>query len=44
MDSAIECFETALSIDVHYAKAALHLGVLYRQKGGPHDLTLAQVP
>lgn len=43
LDYAIDCYETALSIDVHYAKAALQLGVLYRQKGGPHDLVLAQV-
>ena len=43
LDYAIDCYETALSVDVHYAKAALQLGVLYRQKGGPHDLVLAQV-
>lgn len=43
VDHAIDAFETALSTDVHYAKAALQLGVLYRQRGGPHDLMLAQV-
>ena len=43
LEAAIECYEMALSIDVHYAKSSLLLGVLYRQRGGPHDLTLGQV-
>jgi len=43
LEVAIECYEMALSIDVHYAKSSLLLGVLYRQRGGPHDLTLGQV-
>ncbi len=43
LEAAIECCEMALSIDVHYAKSSLLLGVLYRQRGGPHDLTLGQV-
>lgn len=43
LEAAIQCFETALSIDVHYAKSSLLLGVLYRQRGRSHDLTLAQV-
>ncbi|DBB12255.1 hypothetical protein WJX82_010413 [Trebouxia sp. C0006] len=42
LEAAIECYEMALSIDVHYAKSSLLLGVLYRQRGGPHDLTLGQ--
>ena len=43
LDAAIQCYEMALSVDVHYAKSSLLLGVLYRQRGRPHDLTLAQV-
>ncbi len=43
LEAAIECYEMALSIDVHYAKSSLLLGVLYRRRGGPHDLTLGQV-
>lgn len=43
MEAAIRSLQMALSIDVHYAKASLLLGVLYRQRGRPHDLTLAQV-
>lgn len=43
LEAAIQCFQMALSIDVHCAKASLLLGVLYRQRGRPHDLTLAQV-
>lgn len=43
LEAAIQCYELALSIDVHYAKSSLLLGILYRQRGRPHDLTLAQV-
>ncbi|KAL3145534.1 hypothetical protein ABBQ32_003359 [Trebouxia sp. C0010 RCD-2024] len=42
LEAAIRSLQMALSIDVHYAKASLLLGVLYRQRGRPHDLTLAQ--
>ena len=43
LEAAIQCYQMALSIDVHHAKSSLLLGILYRQRGGPHDLTLAQV-
>ena len=43
LEAAIQCYDMALSIDVHYAKSSLSLGILYRQRGRPHDLTLAQV-
>ena len=43
LQSAIACYELALSMDVHYAKSSLSLGALYKNRGGPHDRTLAQV-
>ncbi|KAK9804267.1 hypothetical protein WJX72_004067 [[Myrmecia] bisecta] len=42
MDQAIQYYETALAVNLYYAKSALFLGRLYRKRGGPYDLTLAQ--
>ena len=43
MSAAIQSYETALAVDVHYSKAALQLGAIHLMQGAQHDLTIAKV-